>query len=102
MWKSFVDCKQLFRCERLLLFLKELLVKRSLHLWLGNQSKSPLNLGEVFSGGRTVMGKERGEEQGPCFFLWQNTSKAVAIWSTEATLSVAFPSSFFSCDPFCI
>lgn len=37
----------------------------NLHLWLENQSKSPLNLGRVFSDARTEKGKEKREEQGP-------------------------------------
>lgn len=34
------------------------MVKRSLALWLENQSKSSLKLGKVFSWGRRVKGKE--------------------------------------------
>lgn len=37
----------------------------NLHVWLENQSKSPLNLGRVFSDARTEKGKEKREEQGP-------------------------------------
>lgn len=44
----------------MLLFLKELLVKRSLPLWLENQSKPSLKLDKVFSWGRRVKGKETG------------------------------------------
>lgn len=53
----------------------------NLHLWLENQSKSLLNLGKIFSEGRTERGKEKREEQGPgsSYLVYQNHTQGVAF-----------------------
>lgn len=88
MQKSFVGGKEPLRYERLLLlFLKEPLARGADTSGWNGQKEPPLNLGEVFSWGRTV--RRKGRRQEPASHT-QLCSSALPM-----PRSPVFPSDFF-------